>query len=141
MSKLGILLFMTLLLLLLCFFHAFADAEKKKTYIVHMDKFNMPEYFEDHLQWYDSSLKTVSSSANMIYTYNNVIHGYSVRLTPEEARMLEAESGILSVQEEMKYELHTTRSPEFLGLLNSDAFLLDSGTRSEVIVGVLDTGV
>ncbi|XP_073316669.1 subtilisin-like protease SBT1.7 [Primulina huaijiensis] len=144
MSKLGILPFATLFLLL-CFFHAFADTEKrnykKKTYIVHMDKFNMPAYFEDNLQWYDSSLKTVSLSANMIYTYSNVIHGYSVRLTSEEARMLEAKSGILSVQEEVKYELHTTRSPEFLGLLNSDAFLLDSGTTSEVIVGVLDTGV
>ncbi|KAL8490131.1 hypothetical protein ACS0TY_025873 [Phlomoides rotata] len=131
--------------LFLC--HAFADAGRnnhqpaKKTFIIHMDKLNMPESFDDHLQWYDSSLKAVSSSASMLYTYNNVVHGYSVRLTPEEARMLEKQPGILLVQEDTKYDLHTTRSPEFLGILNSDVSLPDSSTPSDVIIGVLDTGV
>ncbi|CAA2944872.1 subtilisin-like protease [Olea europaea subsp. europaea] len=129
-------------LLFIC--HAYVDADETnnhhKTYIVHMDKSSMPASYEDHLQWYDASLKVVSDSANMLYNYNNVIHGYSARLTSEEARLLEEQQGILSVQEEVKYELHTTRSPEFLGLLN-DAAVLESNTMSEVIIGVLDTGV
>ncbi|KAL2529589.1 Subtilisin-like protease SBT1.7 [Forsythia ovata] len=129
-------------LLFLC--HACVDADKtnrqQKTYIVHMDKSLMPESSNDHLQWYDSSLKSVSDSASMLYTYNNVIHGYSARLTSEEARLLEEQPGILSVQEEVRYELHTTRSPEFLGLLK-DAAVTESNTMSEVIIGVLDTGV
>ncbi|KAL2505844.1 Subtilisin-like protease SBT1.7 [Abeliophyllum distichum] len=124
--------------------HACVDADKtnrqQKTYIVHMDKSLMPESSNDHLQWYDSSLKLVSDSASMLYTYNNVIHGYSARLTSEEARLLEEQPGILSVQEEVRYELHTTRSPEFLGLLK-DAAVTESNTMSEVIIGVLDTGV
>ncbi|KAI3465281.1 hypothetical protein Pfo_021944 [Paulownia fortunei] len=143
MSKIRLLPVVTVLFL--C--HAFVDAEernnqhKEKTFIIHMDKSNMPASFDDHLQWYDSSLKSVSHSANMLYTYNNVIHGYSVRLTVEEARLLEQQPGILLVQEDVKYELHTTRSPEFLGLLNNDASLPESSTPSEVIIGVLDTGV
>ncbi|CBI19425.3 unnamed protein product, partial [Vitis vinifera] len=59
--------------------------QQKNTYIVHMDKSNMPTTFDDHFQWYDSSLKTASSSADMLYTYNNVVHGFSTRLTTEEA--------------------------------------------------------
>lgn len=132
------------LLTLLFIRHAYVDADETnrhhKTYIIHMDKSSMPTSFDDHLQWYDSSLKLVSDSANMLYTYNNVIHGYSARLTSEEARLLEEQQGILSVQEEVQYELHTTRSPEFLGLLN-DAAVPQSSTMSDVIIGVLDTGV
>lgn len=131
---------------LLCFCCTYVIAEvknlqSKKTYIIHMDKANMPESFDNHLQWYDSSLKSVSESADILYTYNNVIHGFSTRLTPEEAELLEKQQGILSVLPEMVYELHTTRTPEFLGLGRSDAVFPTSGSVSDVVVGVLDTGV
>ncbi|KAA8528471.1 hypothetical protein F0562_035826 [Nyssa sinensis] len=115
--------------------------QQKKTYIVHMDKSSMPASFNDHSQWYDSSLKSVSDTAAMLYSYNNVIHGYSARLTAEEAESLGWQPGILSVLEEVKYELHTTRTPLFLGLDRSEALFPESNTVSEVIVGVLDTGV
>uniref|UniRef100_A0A5B7A834 Putative subtilisin-like protease n=1 Tax=Davidia involucrata TaxID=16924 RepID=A0A5B7A834_DAVIN len=115
--------------------------QQKKTYIIHMDKSSMPASFNDHSQWYESSLKSVSDTAAMLYAYNNVIHGYSARLTVEEAESLEGQLGILSVLEEMKYELHTTRTPEFLGLSKSEALFPESNSVSEVIVGVLDTGV
>ncbi|KAF2324287.1 hypothetical protein GH714_011713 [Hevea brasiliensis] len=108
---------------LLCFCYMYVNViaevknlQSKRTYIIRMDKSNMPASFDDHLQWYDSSLKSVSESAGMLYTYNNVIHGFSTRLTPEEAESLEKQQGILSVLPEMVYELHTTRTPEFLGL-------------------------
>lgn len=113
----------------------------KKTYIVHMDKSNMPESFTDHSLWYDSSLKSVSESASMFYTYETVIHGYATRLTAEEAESLRKQSGILSVRPEVRYELHTTRTPEFLGLGKSSALFPTSDSMSEVIVGILDTGV
>ncbi|KAL6995408.1 hypothetical protein U1Q18_005545 [Sarracenia purpurea var. burkii] len=101
----------------------------------------MPASFIDHVQWFDSSLKSVSGSATMLYAYKEVIHGYSVRLTPAEAESLEDQVGVLSVWEEVKYELHTTRTPEFLGLDTSDALFPDSSSASDVIVGLLDTGV
>lgn len=128
--------------LMICYYgYAEQRINAKKTYIVHMDKSSMPLSYDDHLQWYDSSIKAVSNSANMIYTYNNVIHGYSTRLTITEAKSLEGQPGILLVQEEMVYQLHTTRTPEFLGLDESAAVKLEAGAVSEVIVGVLDTGV
>ncbi|XWS21272.1 hypothetical protein CRYUN_Cryun30bG0041600 [Craigia yunnanensis] len=115
--------------------------QAKRTYIVHMDKSNMPESFTDHSLWYDSSLKFVSESASMLYTYENVIHGYSTRLTAEEAESLGKQSGIVSVLPEVRYELHTTRTPEFLGLGKSSALFPTSDSMGEVIVGILDTGV
>ncbi|KAF8410173.1 hypothetical protein HHK36_002695 [Tetracentron sinense] len=114
---------------------------KKKTYIVHMAKSEMPDSFTEHLNWYDSSLKSVSESAEMLYSYNNVIHGFATQLTAEEAESLEAQPGILSVLPQVRYELHTTRTPEFLGLGKSDGLIPASNSMSDVIVGVLDTGV
>lgn len=138
-SMFGPLLLQTLLLIAITY-HSFAVAEKK-TYIVHMDKSTMPTSFTDHFEWYDSALKTVSDSGNMLYAYTDVIHGFSARLTADEAKSLESHPGVLSLLEEVKYELHTTRTPQFLGLDASQSLFPDSTTASDVVVGVLDTGV
>ncbi|GAB2293832.1 hypothetical protein Dimus_028044 [Dionaea muscipula] len=135
-----------LIVLVLCHMHEYAKAEKKNqqkrsTYIVHVDKSHMPATFGDHHQWYDSSLKTASDFAEIVYTYNNVIHGFSTRLTAEEVVSLEGQPGILSVLPEVRYELHTTRTPEFLGLGRSEEYVPHSLMMNDVIVGVLDTGV
>lgn len=132
--------------LLLVLSSRFTIAEKKtqhlkRTYIIHMDKFNMPASFDDHLQWYDSSLKSVSDTAEMMYTYKHVAHGFSTRLTTQEADLITKQPGILSVIPDVRYELHTTRTPEFLGLEKTITLLPSSGKQSEVIVGVIDTGV
>ncbi|KAK7250941.1 hypothetical protein RIF29_33735 [Crotalaria pallida] len=133
----------TLLLLLHLFFdvsHAVTE-EKKSTYIVHVAKSEMPESFDHHTEWYQSSLKSVSDSAEMIYTYDNAIHGFATRLTKEQALSLESQSGILAVLPEKKYELHTTRTPQFLGLDRNADMFPESSASSDVIIGVLDTGV
>ncbi|GLT40159.1 hypothetical protein SLA2020_143140 [Shorea laevis] len=134
------LLEISLFFVILCFTHVIAE-QYRKTYIIHMDKTNMPESFTDHLQWYDSLLKSVSDSASMLYIYSNVIHGYSTRLTADEAEALEAQQGILSVIPELRYELLTTRTPEFLGLGKGSAVSPTFELASGLIVGVLDTGV
>uniref|UniRef100_A0A6N2MKM6 Inhibitor I9 domain-containing protein n=1 Tax=Salix viminalis TaxID=40686 RepID=A0A6N2MKM6_SALVM len=143
--NLGLQLIATLLLLCLCYTCEVAEGKSqqttKKTYIIHMDMSKMAATYEDHLQWYDSSLKSVSESADMLYTYSSIIHGFSTRLTQEEAELLGKQSGILSVLPETIYKLHTTHSPEFLGLGSSDSVVPASASSSEVIVGVLDTGV
>ncbi|KAE8659156.1 Subtilisin-like protease SBT1.7 [Hibiscus syriacus] len=106
-----------------------------------MDKSNMPETFTHHSLWYDSFLKSVSDSASVLYQYENVVHGYSTMLTAEEAESLGEQPGILSVLPEVIYELHTTRTPEFLGLGKSTALFPTSNSMREVVVGILDTGV
>ncbi|KAF6165256.1 hypothetical protein GIB67_030438 [Kingdonia uniflora] len=113
----------------------------KQTYIVHMAKSEKPPSYETHSHWYDSSLKSVSDSATTLYTYNTIIHGFSTRLTPKQAQSLESLPGILSVLPELRYQLHTTRTPEFLGLENNGVFLPESDSMTDVIIGVLDTGV
>ncbi|KAL2895121.1 Subtilisin-like protease SBT1.7 [Bienertia sinuspersici] len=102
----------------------------------------MPESFEGHQEWYYSSLKLAADSAEFLYTYNSVIHGFSTRLTAEEVKALEKQPGILSLVPETRYELHTTRTPEFLGLGKTDQLLVPaSASQGEVIIGLIDTGV
>ncbi|KAL2322808.1 hypothetical protein Fmac_027187 [Flemingia macrophylla] len=118
-----------------------AAEPERSTYIVHVAKSDMPEAFEEHEAWYESSLRSVSELAEMMYTYENVIHGYATRLTKEEARLLEGQRGVLAVLPETRYEVHTTRTPLFLGLDKSADMFPDSSSASDVVVGVLDTGV
>ncbi|KAL0718507.1 hypothetical protein Bca4012_067829 [Brassica carinata] len=107
-----------------------------------MAKSQMPSSFDHHSLWYDSSLRSVSESAEMLYTYNNAIHGFATRLTPEEAHSLMTQPGVISVQPEQRYELHTTRTPLFLGLdVHNSGLFPETGPSSDVVVGVLDTGV
>ncbi|KAF7061053.1 hypothetical protein CFC21_067784 [Triticum aestivum] len=114
----------------------------RRTYIVHCSHAAMPSEFAAHVDWYASSLQSVSGgAAEVIYTYDTLLHGYSARLTRAEAKALEAQPGVLLVNPETRYELHTTRTPEFLGLDRAEALFPESNTASDVIVGVLDTGV
>ncbi|PON66713.1 Subtilase [Parasponia andersonii] len=120
---------------------AVVEENQKTTYIIRMAKYQMPAAFEHHSHWYDSSLKSVSDSAEMLYTYNNVVHGFSTKLTPQEADSLKTRPGVLSVWPELRYELHTTRTPEFLGLGKTESVYPESDSVSDVVIGVLDTGV
>jgi subtilisin family serine protease len=122
---------------------AAAAAEKRRTYIVHMAKSAMPAEYADHAEWYGASLRSVSASASaakMLYAYDTVLHGFSARLTPQEASDLASAEGVLAVNPEARYELHTTRTPEFLGIAGQ-GLSPQSGTAGDVVVGVLDTGV
>ncbi|CAN0917947.1 Subtilisin-like protease SBT1.7 [Linum grandiflorum] len=77
----------------------------------------------------------------MLYTYNHAIHGYSTRLTSAQAKLLQSHPGILSVIPETRYQLHTTHTPQFLGLDLATQLFPQADTLGEVVVGVLDTGV
>ncbi|PON91074.1 Peptidase S8, subtilisin-related [Trema orientale] len=106
-----------------------------------MDKSNKPAVFNDHLNWYHSSLNSVSDSANMLYTYNHVIHGFATGLSQKEAELLKKQPGVVSAIHQIRYELHTSRRPKFLGLSNMTPFLSGSDKLSDLVIGVLDTGV
>ncbi|KAL8250709.1 hypothetical protein R6Q59_034402 [Mikania micrantha] len=106
-----------------------------------MDKSVMPWPFSDHVHWYHTTMRSVSKTTDMLYAYNKVMPGFTTRLTIDEVELLKQQKGIVSVQEEQVYQLHTTRSPEFLGLERNDLILPESTSGVDVIVGVLDTGV
>ncbi|XP_078430322.1 subtilase family protein [Wolffia australiana] len=118
-----------------------SGSEEKATYIVRFARSEIPAEFAEHSHWYDASLQAVSDSAEVLYTYGNVAHGVSARLTPDEAAALGSRPGVVAVLPEARYELHTTRTPEFLGLSSDASLWPESDSGSEVVVGVLDTGV
>ncbi|XP_057456401.1 subtilisin-like protease SBT1.7 [Lotus japonicus] len=120
-----------------------SNQNQKSTYIVHVAKSQMPKSFGHHSAWFESTLKSVSDSAKMIYTYEKAIHGFSTRLTPEEARFLQSKNEILKVLPDEIYKLHTTRTPLFLGLDKIAASISTQSNigHSDVIIGVIDTGV
>ncbi|KAG7537544.1 PA domain [Arabidopsis suecica] len=124
----------------------------KKTYVVHMDKSAMPLPYTNHLQWYSSKINSVTQGKSqeeegnnnrILYTYQTAFHGLAAQLTEEEAERLEEEDGVVAVIPETRYELHTTRSPTFLGLerQESERVWAERVTDHDVVVGVLDTGI
>ncbi|XP_043704117.1 subtilisin-like protease SBT1.8 [Telopea speciosissima] len=120
----------------------------KQTYIVHMKHHLKPSSFVTHHDWYTANLQSVSSdSSSLLYSYNTAYHGFAASLDRDQAEALRQSDSVLGVYEESVYNLHTTRTPEFLGLntdLGSWAGLgtqdLDQASQ-DVIIGVLDTGV
>ncbi|KAL5099189.1 hypothetical protein RYX36_003516 [Vicia faba] len=117
-------------------------SENKKTpYIVHVAKSTMPTSFDHHSIWYKSILNSVSESAEVLYTYDKAINGFSTSLTVEEHELLKSQPGILKVTPDEMYKLHTTRTPEFLGLDKLASLFPAPNKSNDVIVGVLDTGV
>ncbi|KAJ3669836.1 hypothetical protein LUZ60_010160 [Juncus effusus] len=119
-------------------------AEQRRTYIVHMAKSEMPLEFTHHNDWYGLSLQSVSESAEILYSYNTVVQGYSTRLTRSEAEALSTQPGVILVNLETRYELHTTRTPQFLGLDKFTSNVINAfptaTSESDVVIGVLDTG-
>ncbi|XP_031260633.1 subtilisin-like protease SBT1.3 [Pistacia vera] len=125
----------------------------KKTYIVQMDNSAMPESFSSHLDWYLSKVKSVvfepekegdaDEEDRIIYNYETTFHGVAARLSEQEAERLEEGDGVVAIFPDTKYQLHTTRSPTFLGLEPEDSNSVWSQKLADhdVVVGVLDTGI
>ncbi|XP_059664070.1 subtilisin-like protease [Cornus florida] len=116
-----------------------------ETYIVHL---KLPEGVdfsrsEDLESWYQSFLPASSNepSSRMVHTYRNVIIGFAARLSPEEVKAMEKKDGFVSAWPQKVLPLHTTHSPNFLGLHQNLGFWNDSNYGKGVIIGVLDTGI
>jgi subtilisin family serine protease len=77
----------------------------------------------------------------LVSTFDFAVNGFSASLTPAEADSLAAQKGVLSVQRDELHQLHTSHSPEFLGL-DDRGGAWDSGfTGAGIVVGVIDTGI
>ncbi|KAK1451879.1 PA domain-containing protein [Colletotrichum melonis] len=130
-------------------------AELRKTYIVQMKHTGASGLRRRDL--FDSSLISVSADpANVLYHYENTVNGYAAKITDGQADALRDRDDVLSVTLDKAYRLHTSRTPNFLGI--DDASLLGRGLdvgsylderddyngtnpESNLIVGIFDTGV
>ncbi|KAJ7003948.1 LOW QUALITY PROTEIN: hypothetical protein NC653_008979 [Populus alba x Populus x berolinensis] len=100
---------------------------------------------DDLDSWYKSFLPVTIPSSNhqerMVYSYRHVATGFAAKLTAEEAKAMEDKDGFLSAKPQKILSLHTTHSPNFLGLQKNLGFWRNSTYGKGVIVGVLDTGI
>ncbi|KAL9304230.1 hypothetical protein ACSQ67_021493 [Phaseolus vulgaris] len=120
-----------------------SDQENKKTFIVQVHHQTKPSVFPTHRHWYQSSLASISNTASVIHTYDTVFHGFSAKLSPSEAQKLQALSHVITLVPEQVRQLHTTRSPQFLGLTTADrtGLLHETDFGSDLVIGVIDTGI
>ncbi|XP_012575582.1 subtilisin-like protease SBT3 [Cicer arietinum] len=131
--------------------HFISTLSKSDNYIIHMDLSAMPKAFTNQHSWYHSTLSQVisttnnnilkSTSSKIIYTYTNVINGFSANLSPEEHEALKKSPGYISSMPDLPVTLDTTHSPEFLGLNPYKGAWHDSNYGKDVIIGMVDTGV
>ncbi|PPS06312.1 hypothetical protein GOBAR_AA14333 [Gossypium barbadense] len=114
------------------------------TYIVHLKKpKGVFAQAVDLDGWYRSFLPVTipGQRTRMVFSYRNVVTGFAAKLTAEEAEAMKRKEGIKSVWPEKVYSLHTTHSPDFMGLQQSLGFWNQSNYGRGVIIGVLDTGI
>ncbi|XP_030474457.2 subtilisin-like protease 1 [Syzygium oleosum] len=127
---------------------AAADAGSSlSTYIVHVRTPTDKHYAtsEDLDALYRPFLPATATSSNqeerMVHSYRHVISGFAAKLTAEEAQAIREKDGVLHVQKEEVLPLHTTHTPDFLGLRQGVGLWKDSNFGKGVIIGVLDTGI
>ena len=135
------------LLLNLIFIITSADEEEaepqsqaSKTYIIRVDGSTKPSIFPTHYHWYSSEF-VADDPARILHTYDTVFRGFSATLSPSQADTLRRHPSVLAVFEDRRRRLHTTRSPQFLGLRIQRGLWSESDYGADVIIGVLDTGI
>ncbi|KAG6396984.1 hypothetical protein SASPL_143145 [Salvia splendens] len=121
-----------LLVICICLFNFVKAEETLETYIVHIDPqiSNINQY----------SL-FAANEPRLLHRYNNVFSGFSARLSAAEVKAMENTEGFVLVRREKVYELHTTHTPNFLGLNQNAGFWNSSNYGKGVIIGVMDTGI
>ncbi|XP_022748166.1 subtilisin-like protease SBT1.6 [Durio zibethinus] len=117
---------------------SFSTDSTVKTFIFRVDSQSKPSIFPTHYHWYTSEF---AEPTRILHIYDTVFHGFSASLTETHAASLSNHPSMLAVFEDHRRELHTTRSPQFLGLRNQHGLWSDSDYGSDVIIGVFDTGV
>ncbi|KAJ0024405.1 hypothetical protein Pint_07995 [Pistacia integerrima] len=139
--------------LLLLAFHANSSSVERSTYIVHMDKSLMPKTFSSHQHWFSSIIHSLKSrtttssldghsfSPYLLYSYDNVAHGFSAFLSKEELETLKKSPGFISAYKDKYVTLDTTHTIEFLSLNPTSGLWPASNYGDDVIVGVIDTGI
>lgn len=141
-------LFLLVMTLLLLVFQANSGSVERSSYIVHMDKAHIPKTFSSHHDWYSSimdslksSVNIISSSPSLIYSYDNVVNGFSAVLSQEELETLKNYTSFISAYSDKTVTLDTTHTIEFLSLNTTTGLWPASKYGEDVIVGVIDTGV
>ncbi|KAK1685131.1 hypothetical protein QYE76_045988 [Lolium multiflorum] len=127
------------------------ETEKQSTYIVHVAHKHAPllpgrgglvatgaygSFLRDHVPVHMSV-----PVPRVLYSYSHAATGFAARLTGRQAANLAAERSVLAVVPDATLQLHTTLTSSFLGLSASSGLLPASNGATDVVIGVMDTGV
>ncbi|XP_021279975.1 subtilisin-like protease SBT1.1 [Herrania umbratica] len=129
----------------------------RQTYIVHMDKTKIAASHHslgNSKEWYDIVIDSIaglsadeeendseSTSPQLIHAYKSAISGFAAKLSTKELESLKKIDGFLSATPDEMFTLHTTRSPQFLGLELGKGLWNASNLEPDVIIGVVDSGI
>ncbi|PHU29482.1 CO(2)-response secreted protease [Capsicum chinense] len=130
--------------LLICFPSEASQEESHGVYIVYMGAKGSSH---DHLHLM-SSLTPRRENA-VVHSYRHSFSGFTARLTDAEAQALAQHPGVVSVFPDPVFQLHTTRSWDFLrdqyNLLYDIPYSSGSNSTSsngaDTIIGIFDTGI
>jgi subtilisin family serine protease len=120
------------------------------SYIVHTLNTSRPTHFLSQDDWYSSLIRSLprSNTPNatvpkplIFYIYQTALQGFAATLTPDEAQMISENDGVIGVYEDQRVDIHTTHSPEFVGLNTDYGVWQESSLGDDVIIGLLDTGI
>lgn len=133
---------------------------KLDVYVVHMDKVKM-EALDASLgsskRWYEAVMDSITGSSDfsneakehqqkrsapkLIYIYETAISGFSAELNEAQLQELKEVDGFISAIQDEILSLHTTHSPQFLGLRSGRGLWNAQSLASDVIIGIVDTGI
>ncbi|CAH9096593.1 unnamed protein product [Cuscuta europaea] len=145
-------------LILLASLAAISDSspeEHQELYVIHMDQqatkmTTFSNSFRTPRRWYEdvlSSVTTQSSAASrspppeLLYVYDTALYGFAAKLSSSQLESLKRINGFISAIPDEILTLHTTHSPRFLGLRNGKGLWTARTLATDVIVGVVDTGI
>ncbi|RWR75986.1 subtilisin-like protein protease SBT4.3 isoform X1 [Cinnamomum micranthum f. kanehirae] len=121
-----------------------AFQEDRKVYIVYMGA--LPNLHEDqyspqahHNKILQNVLQGSVPADCLVHSYKRSFNGFAAALTNEEQQKIARMEGVVSVFPSTIYELHTTRSWDFIGFPETVKRM--PVKESDVIVGILDSGV
>ena len=129
----------------------------KQTYIVYMDKAKitaLDSMLGDSRKWYEQVMDSITelstqeegdeednSPPQLLYSYETAITGFAAKLSTKQLESLKKLEGFLSAVPDEIMILHTTHSPQFLGLHPWRGLLFAPHFFNDVIIGVIDSGI
>ncbi|KAF8412338.1 hypothetical protein HHK36_000300 [Tetracentron sinense] len=145
------------LLLVLMAATSYASLETQ-TYVVHMDHAKitaLDRSLGNTKRWYEAVINSIvefsaqededeeeeAPSPQLLYVYETAIAGFAAKLSTKQVESLKNIDGFLSATPDYMLNLHTTHSPQFLGLRNGRGLWKAPNLASDVIIGIIDTGI
>ncbi|CAL0328179.1 unnamed protein product [Lupinus luteus] len=129
--------------ILACTFFSKCDAgdDYPKLHIVYMGSLPNTPYSptSHHLTMLQQVIDGNDATNFLIHSYKRSFNGFAAMLTNEQKEKFSQMEGVISVFPSKNLQLHTTRSWDFLELTRSAK--RNHATESDVVVGVIDSGV